>query len=84
MHIDYKAPGGKLLRIDADLIQGRISNLQLNGDFFIHPEEVREEIEKALEGIRPEDADDALMFLDDVQMVGISRQDICKALESLR
>ena len=46
-----KIKGGKLLNADFTLDNGIITDLQIHGDFFIHPEEKISSIEKAVEGI---------------------------------
>jgi len=49
---DYKAPGGKLLRVTLELDEStapaKIASISLNGDFFMHPEEAIEELESRL------------------------------------
>lgn len=45
-----KAPGGKLVRIKADF-DTHLSALQISGDFFLHPEESIESLERALLGL---------------------------------
>lgn len=47
----YKVPNGKLLRLSLELKAGKISAIQLRGDFFMHPEEGVEAIEQALLGL---------------------------------
>jgi lipoate-protein ligase A len=54
--VQEKVPGGKLLCVDAEFTLGRISRIRITGDFFLHPEEALDDIEKALVGIRPEEA----------------------------
>ena len=39
MHGEYKTPGGKLVVVDFDVIDGRIRNMKISGDFFLYPEE---------------------------------------------
>jgi lipoate---protein ligase len=50
MHGDFKTPGGKLVRVDFDLDDGRLRNVVVSGDFFLYPEEVIDDIRGALEG----------------------------------
>jgi lipoate-protein ligase A len=50
MHGDFKTPGGKLVRVDFDLDNGRLCNVVVSGDFFLYPEEVIDDIRAALEG----------------------------------
>ncbi len=53
---EYKVPGGKLLRAKAEKEAGRISFLQVSGDFFMSPETDLEELEAELVG-GPSDPD---------------------------
>jgi lipoate-protein ligase A len=45
---EYKVAGGKLIRIQLVKKEGRIEKLKITGDFFLHPEELIEDLEKAL------------------------------------
>lgn len=51
MHGEYKVPGGKLVVVDLDVVDGRIANIQLAGDFFLEPDETLEVLNAALEGL---------------------------------
>jgi lipoate-protein ligase A len=44
-----KIPGGKLVRVDVEYGE-RIEQLRITGDFFMHPEDALQAIEKCLEG----------------------------------
>ena len=46
---DYKAPGGKLVRIRLKEEQGLIRSVKITGDFFLVPEESLGKLEKMLE-----------------------------------
>jgi lipoate-protein ligase A len=46
--IDYKVPGGKLLRLQLQMKDDVIEHIQIMGDFFLHPEDTIELIEHAL------------------------------------
>lgn len=50
MHGDFKTPGGKLVRVDFDVDDGRLANVVVSGDFFLYPEEAIDDIRGALEG----------------------------------
>jgi lipoate---protein ligase len=89
-HIDYKVPGGKLLRIDADIKGGKegdiIQSIRITGDFFMHPEDALERIEKALSRVPidqriPERLNECTR---DVRMVGISVNDFLLALDRFK
>lgn len=51
MHGEYKTPGGKLVVVDFDVIDGRIRNMKISGDFFLYPEEEFAPLTDALEGV---------------------------------
>ncbi len=77
--IAVKVEGGKLLRMELELAGERIKSLKISGDFFIHPEDSLQIIEKALYATSP-DADmvkvaDNLKELaasQGIQMIGIT------------
>jgi lipoate---protein ligase len=49
MHGEYKVPGGKLVVVDFELVDGRLSGVELSGDFFLEPEEALAWMTGALE-----------------------------------
>ena len=50
-HGEYKKPGGKLVIVDFSVRDGRIMDVQINGDFFLEPDSALEEINRALDGM---------------------------------
>jgi lipoate-protein ligase A len=68
MHGEYKTPGGKLVVADFDVIDGRLRNMVISGDFFLYPEEELGTLTNALEGV---DAD-----LDDESFAERIRMDL--------
>ncbi|MCX7522501.1 biotin/lipoate A/B protein ligase family protein [Microbacterium sp. STN6] len=58
MHGEYKVPGGKLVVVDLDVLDGVIANFRLAGDFFLEPDSALEAIDRAVNGL-PETADGA-------------------------
>ncbi|RYF25750.1 MAG: biotin--protein ligase [Comamonadaceae bacterium] len=58
MHAEYKVPGGKLVVIDLQVVDGQIRQAQLSGDFFLEPPEALACMDAALDGL-PADADEA-------------------------
>ncbi|HLS92351.1 MAG TPA: biotin/lipoate A/B protein ligase family protein [Microbacterium sp.] len=56
MHGEYKVPGGKLVVVDLEVTDGRISEFALAGDFFLEPDEALGDINRAVVGL-PETAD---------------------------
>jgi len=58
MHGEYKVPGGKLVVVDLDDVDGHIRNFRLAGDFFLEPDDALPLIDAAVEGL-PSDSDAA-------------------------
>ena len=56
MHGEFKVPGGKLVVVDLDVVDGRIADFRLAGDFFLEPDEALQAIDAAVTGL-PADAD---------------------------
>jgi hypothetical protein len=79
-------PGGcKLIRISADLQGPTLRSIQIRGDFFASPEEVFDQVEKALEGIRLCDlsgAFDAFIRERGVETYGISGAGLAEVVEA--
>jgi len=46
----YKVEGGKLVKVQLETEGTRIKKVKITGDFFLHPEELIEGLEKAVEG----------------------------------
>ena len=46
----YKVPGGKLVKVKLEAASGKISEVKILGDFFLHPEETLQIIEESLIG----------------------------------
>ncbi|WP_127131319.1 lipoate--protein ligase family protein [Georgenia sp. SYP-B2076] len=55
MHGEYKVPGGKLVAVDVDVEDGRLTRAKVSGDFFLEPDTALEDINAALDGM-PEHA----------------------------
>lgn len=51
MHGEYKTPGGKLVVVDFDIVDGRFKNMVISGDFFLYPDEELAALTDALEGV---------------------------------
>ncbi|CAM5451925.1 lipoate--protein ligase family protein [Leifsonia shinshuensis] len=56
MHGEYKVPGGKLVVVDLEVVDGLISGFRLAGDFFLEPDTALEAIDAAVDGL-PAEAD---------------------------
>ncbi|HEY3437317.1 MAG TPA: lipoate--protein ligase family protein, partial [Actinotalea sp.] len=86
MRGEYKVPGGKLVAVDVDVVDGRISRAAVSGDFFLEPDEALESIDGALLGM-PETATVAQLtavvesvLRDGVTMVGFSPDAVAVAV----
>jgi lipoate-protein ligase A len=54
MHGEFKVPGGKLVVVDLEVVDGRIADFRLAGDFFLEPDEALDAINAAIEGMPAE------------------------------
>ena len=55
MHGEYKVPGGKLVVADLEVVDGKLADVRISGDFFLEPAEAIADIAAALNGL-PADA----------------------------
>ena len=58
MHGEFKVPGGKLVVVDLEVVDGAIADFRLAGDFFLEPDSALESINAAVNGLSA-DADAA-------------------------
>lgn len=86
MRGEYKVPGGKLVAVDVEVADGRLSSVAVSGDFFLEPDTALEAIDTALVG-QPADAGVAELarvigasLADDVVMVGFSPEAVAIAV----
>ena len=56
MHGEFKVPGGKLVVVDLEVVDGVIHDFHLAGDFFLEPDTALEAIDSAVNGL-PADSD---------------------------
>ncbi len=54
MHGEYKVPGGKLVVVDLEVVDGLISGFRLAGDFFLEPDTALEAIDASVNGLPAE------------------------------
>ncbi len=87
MHGEYKTPGGKLVVVDFDVIDGRLRGVEVSGDFFLEPPEALERIAGALEGLPVVEAEEERIAerirasLDEgVEMIGFSPEAVARAV----
>lgn len=79
-----KVPGGKLVRIKVDFDK-TINSMQITGDFFLHPEDMVEEIEQCFVGCAVDvDKDllknkiDGFIKKNNILLVGVSSDDLAR------
>ncbi|MDO5492789.1 MAG: biotin/lipoate A/B protein ligase family protein [Nesterenkonia sp.] len=51
LHGEYKVPGGKLVVVDLSHDGRRLTDVSVNGDFFLEPDEALEDLNSALRGV---------------------------------
>ena len=86
---DYKAPGGKLVRVRLKEEKGQIRSVKITGDFFLVPEESLGKLEKMLEDVPLREPE--LRLLVDrffrgtgAQGLGVAPDDFVKAILSAK
>jgi len=82
-----KVIGGKLIRVDV-IFEDKLESVKLTGDFFLHPEDILEEIVKIMEGVKIPFKRDELeqnignvLIKNNAQLIGASAADIVTCLE---
>lgn len=82
MHGEYKVPGGKLVVADLTVMDNRLTNVCISGDFFLEPEAALDAINEVLCGL-PANSSEATLTaavegaLDaDVQMYGVTPESV--------
>ena len=85
-HGEYKVPGGKLVVVDLVIDGGRMTAVQVSGDFFLEPATARDAIDAALEGLPVETAQAELAGIveaalgADTQLFGITPEGVAVAV----
>lgn len=82
-NIIHKVPEGKLLRIEVEIKNSTIKEIEITGDFFIHPEKDLLKIEKKLKGVKVNQVKKVIKkFIKEnkTKIVGFSPEDLQKAL----
>ena len=86
MRGEYKVPGGKLVAVDVEADEGRITHAAVSGDFFLEPDEALEDINAALVGLHTDTKVDdiaasiAQRIPDDAEMIGFSPEAVAIAV----
>ncbi len=81
----YKVEGGKLIRVSLEAEQGKITSIRIFGDFFLHPEEAIELIEKGLQGAELKEESliekiTSIVERNSIQLFGFNAGDLAKAI----
>ena len=80
----YKVPNGKLVKISLESDEGIIRAISITGDFFIHPEEGIDIIEKGIRGkkISGDLENEIMKSIENkgIVMVGINAEAIAHAI----
>ncbi len=84
---DYKAPGGKLVRVRMEENDGEIESVRISGDFFLVPEDQLSKLEKMLIGAPLKESElklliDRFFVATRVKGLGVSPDDFVKAILS--
>ena len=75
---ELKVRGGKLVRCIIEIKKGKIKKIKFSGDFFMHPEEKIEELEKRMIGIMFNEEKIRKIFDEffmEVEVIGASKED---------
>ena len=77
----YKAAKG-VIKIDLSLSDGKISEIKIAGDFFIHPEDKLWSLEESLKGKALSEVDKIIAdFFKTVESPGVTAEDFIKAIK---
>lgn len=85
-HGEYKVPGGKLVVVDLVVEGGRMTAVQVSGDFFMEPASALDAIDAALQGLSVDTAEPALAnavaqaLPSDAQLYGITPEGVAVAV----
>ena len=82
---EYKVDGGKLLRVRLARRGNTIEKIRITGDFFLHPEEIIDELERELEGRFLIETDlakfiETFFHTEKAVMLGFSAEDLSRCI----
>ena len=82
---EYKVKGGKLIKVQLTKKGDEIRKIKITGDFFLHPEELIEELEEALTGSLLNESDltqriKAFIEKKEATLLGASPEDFAKCV----
>jgi len=81
----YKVPDGKLVKISLEFEGNKINSVKITGDFFLHPEEGLELIEKNLVGVELTESElvekiNEAAKVNDLELFGLNSEGVAKAI----
>ena len=77
-----KIKGGKTVKIDVEIDDGKIHNIVISGDFFVYPQEALEELENKLKGCSLNKAKSILKeYAEKITVLGFTLDDVAELLE---
>lgn len=81
MRGEYKVSGGKLVAVDLDVIDNKLSNVVVSGDFFLEPDDAILDVTAAIEGMAADSSAEAIsqavaQATAGAQMIGFSPDDV--------
>jgi lipoate-protein ligase A len=80
--VSRKVKGGKLVKVTVRSEGGRIAEVRITGDFFAHPEEGLEQVERELRGATVSEVRKTVeSATGGVTLVGLKREDIIEMVE---
>lgn len=87
MHGEYKTPNGKMVVADLEVGDGRLTSVEVSGDFFLDPPEALSDITSALEGAPANLAEEEFAACvrealgPDIEMIGFSAEAVARAVK---
>jgi len=79
-----KKPGGKTLKIEAEIENGKIVSISFSGDFFAYPPEALEEMEQDLISTDITNVEEKVnKYKGKLTLLGVSFDDIIELLKKL-
>lgn len=81
----FKIPDGKLVKVKLQVSSGKITELKILGDFFLHPEEAIIKIEEELIGAQHDEVSlkkiiDEVLKAEEAILIGASSSDIARTI----
>lgn len=83
MKVIDKVPNGKLIAMEVQILNNKVSSMKITGDFFLYPEEQIKQIEASFLGLPvsisdPELTDKLQHALKGAELIGVSIDDLIR------